>query len=102
MLIPSECIAVSLSLSLCSAQESSLVEGQPEDLAALLSYAESTSSALLYLTLECLGVRNVHADDAASHIGKALGLALTIRSIPHSAYKRQILIPNTSVQQVRQ
>lgn len=32
-------------------------------------YAEDTSSALLYLTLEAAGVRNTAADHAASHIG---------------------------------
>lgn len=35
----------------------------------LEKYCEDTYSSLLYLTLECLGVRNVTADHAASHIG---------------------------------
>ena len=33
------------------------------------TYAENTASALLYLTLESCGVKNVNADHAASHIG---------------------------------
>ena len=33
-------------------------------------YAEDTSSSLMYLALESMGVKNVHADHAASHIGQ--------------------------------
>lgn len=84
-----------------SSQERSLEEGQPADINALLAYSESTSSALLYLTLECLNVRDVHADHAASHIGKATGIALTLRSLPYAASKQQVLIPKAIVQHVR-
>lgn len=38
-------------------------------IAFLASYAESTSSALLYLGLESAGIRDVSADHAASHVG---------------------------------
>ena len=88
-------------LVLSYVKEISLTEGQSPDLASLLDYAESTSSALLYLTLECLAVRNEYADRAASHIGKAMGIALTIRSLPYSASKKQVLIPKTIVREVR-
>ncbi|XP_057638139.1 NADH dehydrogenase (ubiquinone) complex I, assembly factor 6-like [Chionomys nivalis] len=36
----------------------------------LENYAENMQSSLLYLTLEVLGVKDLHADHAASHIGK--------------------------------
>ena len=75
------------------AREKSLTEGQPQDITSLLSYAESTSSALIYLSLECMGVRDMHADHAASHIGKALGILLTLRALPYSASKQQIFLP---------
>jgi len=75
------------------AHERALSEGQPADINALLAHAENTSSALLYLTLECLDIRNMHADHAASHIGKALGILLTLRALPYSASKQQIYLP---------
>ena len=37
------------------------------------AYAENTASALLYLTLESCGVKNVNADHAASHVGSCCG-----------------------------
>ncbi|CAM6096183.1 unnamed protein product [Calypogeia fissa] len=56
-------------------------------------YAESTASALLYLTLEAAGVLNTAADHAASHIGKAEGLALLVRATPVHGAKRRTYIP---------
>jgi phytoene/squalene synthetase len=88
--------ALILLLCVCT-QERSLSEGQPADINALLAHAESTSSALLYLTLECMGIRNVHADHAASHIGKALGILLTLRSLPYHASKQQIYLPRSII-----
>lgn len=46
-----------------------LYTGQPESLEALEKYCEETSSSLLYLTLEILGVKDTNADHAASHLG---------------------------------
>jgi len=37
----------------------------------------------------------MHADHAASHIGKALGILLTLRSLPYHASKRQIYLPRS-------
>lgn len=45
------------------------------------NYAEETVSTLTYLLLEALDCRNVHADHAASHLGKAQGIANILRSI---------------------
>lgn len=39
------------------------------------------------------GIENVHADHAASHIGKAQGITNIIRSTPHSAQQRVINLP---------
>ncbi|KAJ8041694.1 NADH dehydrogenase (ubiquinone) complex I, assembly factor 6 [Holothuria leucospilota] len=57
------------------------------------SYAENTASSLLYLTLEILGVKDVHADHAASHIGKSQGLTTIIRAVPYHAARRNVLLP---------
>ena len=78
-------------------------------------YAENTFSSLLYLTLEtagepvgvvkgrhdhnldCVvylsGVRDVQADHAASHLGKAEGIVTLLRSIPYHLSRRRVLIP---------
>lgn len=42
-------------------------------------YAEMSVSNVLYLILEGCGVKNIHADHAASHLGKAQGLSQHIR-----------------------
>ena len=57
------------------------------DLAALETYAENTYSALLYLTLQGLGIRtSTAADHVASHIGKAQGIAAVLRGLPLLAF----------------
>ncbi|KAJ7558011.1 hypothetical protein O6H91_04G021300 [Diphasiastrum complanatum] len=64
----------------------------PVNIADVEHYAESTASTLLYLTLEAAGIRNTNADHAASHIGKAAGLALLLRASPfHVGYRRSYI-----------
>jgi len=57
------------------------------------AYAESTQAALLYLQLEAGGVKDKHADHAASHLGKAAGLATILRGMPHHAQARRCYFP---------
>ncbi|KAH9507633.1 NADH dehydrogenase (ubiquinone) complex I, assembly factor 6 [Bulinus truncatus] len=56
-------------------------------------YAEQVNSSLYYLLLECLGIKNIHADHAASHLGKAQGLVTVLRATPYHASIRQVHIP---------
>lgn len=42
-------------------------------------YAEKSVSSVYYLILEGCGVKNVHADHAASHLGKAQGITQQLR-----------------------
>lgn len=56
------------------------------DITALETYAESTYSTLLYLTLSALPVASVTADHLASHIGKAQGIAAVLRGLPLIAF----------------
>lgn len=42
-------------------------------------YVEKSVSNVYYLILEGCGVKNVHADHAASHLGKAQGIVQQIR-----------------------
>ncbi|XP_071711692.1 uncharacterized protein [Rutidosis leptorrhynchoides] len=51
----------------------------------LEKYAEDTCSTILYTTLQAGGITSTAADHAASHIGKASGLLLLIKSIPYHA-----------------
>ena len=55
-------------------------------LTELESYAESTYSTLLYLTLSALPVHSVTMDHLASHIGKAAGITAILRGVPLLAF----------------
>ena len=63
-----------------------------EELDAL---CEGSMSSSLYLMLEGLGVRNIHADHAASHIGKAVGLANRILHTDVMHGRRNTWIPQS-------
>lgn len=45
------------------------------------TYAERSVSNVFYLILEGCGAKNIHADHAASHLGKAQGLVQQLRYI---------------------
>ncbi|KAK1326062.1 hypothetical protein QJS10_CPA01g02702 [Acorus calamus] len=55
----------------------------PKTIEDLEQYAEDTQSTILYMTLQAAGIRSTMADHAASHIGKASGLLLLLKSIPY-------------------
>lgn len=57
----------------------------------LEDYAEQTNSSVYYLLLEAAGIKNIHADHAVSHLGKAQGISNIIRSLPHQ--RRNAIIP---------
>ncbi|XP_039441352.1 NADH dehydrogenase (ubiquinone) complex I, assembly factor 6 homolog [Culex pipiens pallens] len=59
----------------------------------LEEYAEHSVSSVLYLLLEVHGVRNVHADHAASHLGKAQGIVNLLRSIPRQERRNVVPVP---------
>jgi len=52
----------------------------------LESYAESTYSTLLYLTLSALPLESLTMDHLASHIGKAAGITTVLRGVPLLAF----------------
>ena len=52
--------------------------------------AEGTYSSLYYLMLESSGARQPEVLDAASHMGKGVGLALLLKSIPQDALKDKV------------
>ena len=47
------------------------------------------------------GVENVHADHAASHLGKAQGLTTVLRAIPYHAQRRRVYLPLDLIVKVR-
>ena len=63
------------------------------DLESLEKYAENTVSSIYYLLLEAQGIKDVNTDHFASHLGKAHGIITLIRSVPHNAQKRNIVLP---------
>lgn len=60
----------------------------PESSAELERYAEDTQSTILYMTLQAGGIQSTVADHAASHIGKASGLLLLLKALPHHVNKQ--------------
>ncbi|XP_029307731.1 NADH dehydrogenase (ubiquinone) complex I, assembly factor 6 isoform X2 [Cottoperca gobio] len=80
-------------LRIITEREKDLDDRAYRNLQELEVYSEHTQSSLIYLLLECLGVKNVHADHAASHIGKAQGIVTCLRATPHHSSRRKVYLP---------
>ncbi|XP_016147951.1 NADH dehydrogenase (ubiquinone) complex I, assembly factor 6-like [Sinocyclocheilus grahami] len=80
-------------LRIISEREKDLEDKAYRNLQELEDYGENTQSSLLYLLLETLGVKNVHADHAASHIGKAQGILTCLRATPYNSSRRKVYLP---------
>lgn len=65
----------------------------------LEEYVENSVCSVLYLLLEAHGIRNVHADHAASHLGKAQGIANLLRSIPYQERRNVLPVPQEVLMQ---
>jgi len=65
------------------------VTDMPETIGELEKYAEDTVSTMLYLTLQAGHIKSTAADHAASHIGKASGILLLLRSLPYHASRNR-------------
>ena len=79
---------------LIDARERDLDDAPPADLAALVDYAEGTSSALVYLALEALGAAEPAAVAAARDVGIAYALAGLLRAMPFHAASGRSYIPD--------
>ena len=75
------------------AREADFDADPPANLAALEDYVEATSSWLIFLALEALGVRDPAAAEAARHIGIAYALAGLLRALPLLAATGRPVIP---------
>ncbi|XP_057196949.1 NADH dehydrogenase (ubiquinone) complex I, assembly factor 6 isoform X2 [Triplophysa rosa] len=80
-------------LRIINEREKDIEDRAYRNLQELEAYGENTQSSLLYLLLETLGVRNVHADHAASHIGKAQGILTCLRATPYNSSRRKVYLP---------
>ncbi|XP_058420630.1 NADH dehydrogenase (ubiquinone) complex I, assembly factor 6 isoform X1 [Diceros bicornis minor] len=74
-------------------REKNLDDKAYRNIQELESYAENTQSSLLYLTLEVLSIKDLHADHAASHIGKAQGIVTCLRATPYHGSRRRVFLP---------
>jgi len=86
---------------LIDAREKNLLDDIPADITEATTYCENTASCILYLSLICQGVQSVHADHAASHIGKAMGLTTMIRAIPYHIHQGRLSLPLNIVDQTK-
>ncbi|KAH8316872.1 hypothetical protein KR067_007206 [Drosophila pandora] len=64
-----------------------------ESLKELEEYADQAFSSLLHLLVEVSGVRDVQVDHAASHLGKAQGIATMLRAVPLAGRKQVVCVP---------
>ncbi|XP_047667517.1 NADH dehydrogenase (ubiquinone) complex I, assembly factor 6 isoform X3 [Tachysurus fulvidraco] len=80
-------------LRIIAERENDMDDRAYRNLQELESYSENTQSSLLYLLLETLGVKDVHADHAASHIGKAHGIVTCLRATPYHSQRRRVYLP---------
>jgi NADH dehydrogenase [ubiquinone] 1 alpha subcomplex assembly factor 6 len=74
-------------------RERDLADTPLADLAALVDYAEGTSSALLFLVLEALGAAKEATVEAAREVGIAYALAGLLRAMPFHAASGRCYIP---------
>ncbi|XP_004697524.1 NADH dehydrogenase (ubiquinone) complex I, assembly factor 6 isoform X1 [Echinops telfairi] len=80
-------------LRIIDEREKNLDDKVYRNIQELETYAENTQSSLLYLTLEILGIKDLHADHAASHIGKAQGIVTCLRATPYHGSRRKVFLP---------
>jgi NADH dehydrogenase [ubiquinone] 1 alpha subcomplex assembly factor 6 len=78
---------------LIDARETDLDDDPPATLAALEEYAEASSSQLVYLALEMLGIPDPAAVEAGSHVGVAYALAGLLRAMPFQPRVGRQFIP---------
>ncbi len=80
------------------ARERDLADVPPATLATLEHYAEETSSRLIWLALEVLGVRDEPAIEAGREAGVAFALAGLLRSVPFHARAKRLYLPRDLVE----
>jgi NADH dehydrogenase [ubiquinone] 1 alpha subcomplex assembly factor 6 len=85
---------------LIDTRERDLVDEPPADFAALENYAEGTSSPVVQLALEVLGVRQPDAHETGRRVGIGYALAGLLRAMPFHAGAGRTFIPEEIVARV--
>ncbi|MEX0698042.1 MAG: squalene/phytoene synthase family protein, partial [Dongiaceae bacterium] len=84
---------------LIDARETDLSESPPADLAALVDYAEGSSSGLVLLALEALGGGGgAAAAEAGRRVGIAWALTGLLRAVPFHASARRLYLPQDLIE----
>lgn len=78
---------------LIDARAFDLGDAPPADMAALVDYAEATSSTLVWLGLEILAATGEAAEEAGRHVGIAWALTGLLRAAPFHARARRQYLP---------
>ncbi len=78
---------------LIDTREADFDDDPPANLPALENYAEGTSSRLIHLALEAVGVRNPAAGKAGHHVGIAYALSGLLRALPLRMATARPIIP---------
>ena len=78
---------------LIDARTADLTDDPPADMTALEDYARGTSSGLMQLALQVLGVRTGDADTAAEHAGIGWALTGLIRAVPFHGAQGRVYLP---------
>ncbi len=78
---------------LIDARDADFGDDPPSSLAALENYAEGTSSRLIYIALEVLGVRDRATMVAGRHVGVAFALSGLLRALPMRMAAGRPMIP---------
>ncbi|MGH6754636.1 phytoene/squalene synthase family protein [Hypericibacter sp.] len=81
---------------LIEAREQDIDGAPPTDMASLITYAEGSSSALIWLAFEILGSaasRESFAIEAGRELGVAWALTGLLRAVPHHARQRLLHLP---------
>jgi len=74
-------------------RETDLDDIPPKDLDAVVRYAEGTSSSLIKLALNILGVSGPDADTCAKDAGIAIALIGLVRAIPYMSSTGRVTLP---------
>jgi NADH dehydrogenase [ubiquinone] 1 alpha subcomplex assembly factor 6 len=79
--------------ALLDARELDLADHPPASLEALEAYAEGTSSSLVLLAMEALGVRGAEAVGVGRGVGVAYALAGLLAAMPFHASMKRVYLP---------
>jgi NADH dehydrogenase [ubiquinone] 1 alpha subcomplex assembly factor 6 len=85
---------------LINARERDLIDEPLPDFVALEDYAKATSSPLMQLALEVLGIRSPEAQETARQVGIGYALAGLLRAMPFHAYAGRSFVPEETARRV--